>query len=217
MFSEDELRKGTFTAVGAVHRPGENDNVPRSVGHYWPEYDHEIGLADSQPKIFVQYVMAGRRLSQTSGETHALVEKIAEAVIRLARIANSDLKPGSRKRKHRYVRELLDKNGEVRAIYIDLVRNLAVERAALTEREWEDKWRSVVKRIVEDIVGVQVTGNAVDDFLNWGGSEGVEGGKADRKHSDNFFRLPQENPVSCNPGRLNPFGKRRNAHCDAGA
>ena len=108
-------------------------------------------------------------------------------------------------------------NGEVRAIYIDLVRNLAVERAALTEREWEDKWRSVVKRIVEDIVGVQVTDNAVDGFLNWGGSEGVEGGKADRKPSDNLVRFPQENPVSCNPGWLNPFGQRRNAHCDAGA
>ncbi len=195
VFSEDELRKGTFTAVGAVHRPGVNDNVPRTVGHYWSEYDHEIGRAEPQPKTFLQYVMAGRRLSQTSGATHALVEKIAEAVIRFARIAKSDINPGSRKRKHRYVLELLNNTDGIRAIYIDLVRNLAVERTSLTEREWEDKWRPVVMRIVEGIVGVQVVGNEVNDFLKWGESEGAEGSKADRKRSDNFFRYPQEKPA----------------------
>ena len=194
VFSEDELRKGTFTAVGAVHRPGVDDNVPRSVGHYWPDYDHEIGLADPQPKTFVQYAMAGHRLSQTSGETHALVEKIAEAIIRLARIANSDFKPGSRKRKHRYVMDHLDENGEVKAIYIDLVRNLAVERTALTEREWDNKWKPVVKRVVEGIAGVQVTGNGCNEFLEWGESEGAHGANAHRRHSDNFFRYPQEIP-----------------------
>lgn len=194
VFSKDELRKGTFTAVGAVHRPSADDNVPRYVGHYWPVYDHEFGLSDPQPKTFVQYVMAGHRLSQTSGETHVLVEKIAEAVIRLARIANSEFKPDSRKRKHRYVLELLDENGAARAIYIDLVRNLAVERAALTEREWDDKWKSVVTRVVEGIAKVQVTGNRADDFLDWVESEGAEGANADRKHSDNFFRYPQDNP-----------------------
>ena len=194
VFSEDELQKGTFTAVGAVHRPGVNDNLPRYVGHYWPDYDHEIGLADPQPKTFVQYVMAGHRLSQTSGEIHALVEKIAEAVIRLARIANSDFKPTSRKRKHRYVLELLDQIGEAKAIYIDLVRNLAVERVALTERDWDDKWKPVIRGIVDGVAGAQLTGNGVDEFLDWGKYEDAQGATADRKHSDNIFRYPQENP-----------------------
>ena len=194
VFSGDELRKGMFTAVGAVHRPGVDDNVPRSVGHYWPDYDHEIGLADPQPKTFVQYVMAGYRLSKTSGEAHALVEKIAEAVIRLARIA-SDFKPTSRTRKHRYVLNLLDQVGEVKSIYIDLVRNLAVERAALTERDWDDKWKPVIKRIVEGVAGAQFTGNGVDEFLDWGKYEDDQGASADRKHSDNIFRYPQENPL----------------------
>ena len=194
VFSGDELRKGMFTAVGAVHRPGVDDNVPRYVGHYWPDYDHEIGLADPQPKTFVQYVMAGHRLSQTSGETHALVEKIGEAVIRLARIANSDFMPTSRKRKHRYVLDLLDQIGEAKMIYIDLVRNLAVERAALTERDWDDKWKPVIKRIVEGVAGVQFTGNGVDEFLDWGKYEDAQEATAARKHSDNIFRYPQENP-----------------------
>lgn len=203
VFSGDELRKGTFTAVGAVHRPGVDDNVPRYVGHYWTDYDHEIGQADPQPKTFVQYVMAGHKLSQTSGETHALIEKIAEAVIRLSRIANSDFRPNSRKRKHRYVLDLLDQAGEGKAIYIDLVRNLAVERVALTERDWDDKWKPVIKRIVEVVVGAQLTGSVVDEFLDWGESNEDEGTNAGLKRSDNFFRYPQENPsVSIRVGSI---------------
>ncbi|MGH7181981.1 MAG: UvrD-helicase domain-containing protein, partial [Nitrospiraceae bacterium] len=203
VFSGDELRKGTFTAVGAVHRPGVDDNVPRYVGHYWTDYDHEIGLADPQPKTFVQYVMVGLRLSQTSGETHALIEKIAEAVIRLSRIANSDFRPNSRKRKHRYVLDLLDQTGEGKAIYIDLIRNLAVERTALTERDWNDKWKPVIKRIVEGVVEAQLTGNGVDEFLDWRESDEAEGTNAGLKHSDNFFRYPRENPsVSIRVGSI---------------
>jgi DNA helicase-2/ATP-dependent DNA helicase PcrA len=34
VFSEQELRQATFTTVGAVHRPGDDDKIPRSVGHY---------------------------------------------------------------------------------------------------------------------------------------------------------------------------------------
>lgn len=194
MFSDHELRNGTFTAVGAVHRSGADNKIPRHVGHYWPDYDPEIGLADPQPKTFVQYVMAGHRLSQISGETHALVEKTAEALIRFAKIANPDFRPGSRKRKHQYLLELLRDNGEAKAIYIDLVRSLAVGRAALTKEKWDDKWRPVVEHIVEDISGIHLAGNAANDFLDWGESHHVEGVKADRIHSDNFFRYPKENP-----------------------
>lgn len=195
VFSEDDLRQGVFTAIGAVHRPGENDHIPRHVGCYWPEYDCESGFPDPQPKTFVQYVMAGRKLSKTSEETCALVEKIAEAVIRLSQIANTDFKPGSRKHKHRNVMDLLDENDEARTIYMDLIRNLAVERTALTESVWNTKWRPAVEKIIEGVAGVQVVGNGSDAFLKWRGSENVERDQAKRKQFDNFFRYPGESPL----------------------
>lgn len=195
IFSEDDLQQGVFTAIGAVHRPGGDDHVPRHVGCYWPDYNCEIGLADPQPKTFVQYVMAGRRVSKTSKETCALVEKIAEAVIRLARIANADFKPGSRKRKHRSVVELLGENDEARTIYMDLICNLAVERTALTESVWNTKWRPAVEEIVEGVAGVRVVGNDSDTFLKWRESEDVERGQAEQKESDNFFQYPNESPL----------------------
>jgi DNA helicase-2/ATP-dependent DNA helicase PcrA len=70
LLSESELRDGTFTAIGATHRPGEDDKVPRYVAHYWSEYDHEVTASEPRPKTFLQYVAAGRALARTSGEAH---------------------------------------------------------------------------------------------------------------------------------------------------
>lgn len=196
VFSTEELRQGTFTAVGAVHRPGADTNIPRSVGHYWQDYDHEIGRADPQPQSFVQYVSAGNKLSQMSGETHAMVEKIAEAVIRLARIGSPDFRPGSRKRKHRYVLELLEGKEAARTSYLNLVRGLAVDCAALTEDEWRDNQRPAIVRIVEGITGAAPAGREVDDFLGWGGGAApAPAGEEAQRASDNVFRYPANDPL----------------------
>jgi hypothetical protein len=195
VFTQDELREGSFTAVGAVHRPGEDTNIPRNVGHYWPNYDHEIVRAHPQPRTFVQYVAAGRRLSEEAGETHAAVEKIAEAVIRLARMANTDFRPGRRMRKHRYVLQLLEDDDEAPTAYTSLVRNLAVDRIALTEDRWRDEFRPVIERVVETITGAAPTGQEVSDFLEWrNDAPAAAGGHAERT-ADNIFRYPQNDPV----------------------
>lgn len=195
VFSAKELSHGIFTALGAVHRPGADTNIPRSVGHYWRGYDHEIGRVDAQPQSFVQYVSAGNRLSQMSGETHAMVEKIAEAVIRLARIASPNFLPGSRKRKHRYVLELLEGKESERKDYLDLVRALAVDRATLTEDEWRINQRPAVVRVVECITGAAPAGEEVDDFLGWGSAAPAATGEEEQRASDNIFRYPANDPL----------------------
>lgn len=88
LFCEQELRAGTFSAVGGVHRPGPDDKLPRFVAHYWPDYDHELAAGEPKPNTFLQYVMAGRKLAHPAGETHFAVEKIAEGILRLACISN---------------------------------------------------------------------------------------------------------------------------------
>lgn len=195
VFSAEVLRRGIFTAVGAVHRPGADTKIPRNVGHYWSEYDHQIGRADPQPQTFVQYVSAGDRLSQVSGETHAMVDKIAEAVIRLARIATPEFRPGSRKRKHRYVLELLEGKEAARTDYLNLVRGLAVDRAALTEDDWRDNWRPKIVQVIEGITGAAPAGQEVDDFLGWGGGAPAAAGEEEEGVSDNIFRHPRNDPL----------------------
>lgn len=195
VFSENELRNGTFTAVGAVHRPIADDNLPRHVGHYWPDYDYDIGRSDPQPQSFVQYVNAGRRLSQDSGETHAVVEKIAEALIRLARIADPALSAGRSRRKHRHVLELLDGKDAAKTAYINMVCALAVDRVTLTEDSWTDNWRPAVIQLAQDMTGAAVGGEDVATFLAWGNARAAAVDEEQRNRSDNIFRYPRDNPA----------------------
>jgi hypothetical protein len=193
-FSNKELREGDFTAIGAVHRVDTFDNVPRFVGHYWPDYDSGIAGADPQPATFIQYMMAGRRLAETSGEAHGLVEKLAQGVLRLARIANSDAKLSGRKRQHRYVLELLEDKAEEKDSYLELVRCLGVERAAVTKSGWEDTWRPVVVAIGTAIAGVEALPPEAEEFLAWSGPDGEKEQAAERDCPDNFYRYPPEDP-----------------------
>ena len=195
LFSEDELREGSFTAIGAVHRPQGDDKVPRSVGHYWAAYDHAISQAESQPKSFVQYVMAGRRLAQRSRGSHALVDKVAEGILRLVRLVNSELKLSRRKRRHRYVLELLEEQDEAKKGYLDLVRTLCVDRMTLTKDDWENQWRGKVAETVMAITGAGFGLEAARDFLAWDDAGGpTEEDEAGQNLSDNIFRYPEPDP-----------------------
>ena len=196
LFSDQELQDGVFTAVGAVHRPTGDDNVPRHVGHYWPAYDHDITRADPQPRTFVQYVTAGRRLSEQSGETHALVEKIAEAVIRFVRIADPEFRTGARQRKHRYILQLLENEVDAKTAYLNLVRELTVERTPLSEEDWNNNRRSRLIEIARAIIGAQVEDDGdVAVFLEWGEAAGDAPNQGPHARSDNLFRYPADNPA----------------------
>ena len=195
VFSDDELQEGLFAAIGAVHRPRGDDKVPRSVDHYWAAYDHEISQAEPQPKSFVQYVMAGHRLAQRSGESHALVEKVAEGILRLVRLADSERKLSRRKRRHRYVLELFEEQDEAKNGYLDLVRALCVDRMPLTKDSWENQWRLKVSEIATAITGADSGMAATRDFLAWGNAGGpAEEDEAGQNLSDNVFRYPALDP-----------------------
>lgn len=101
--------------MGAVHRTHKDDNLPYSIRHYWPEYDPEISGAEPRPKSLLQYLAAGRRLAELSGETSDLVEKLAQGLLRLARLMSPKTAIGTRKRNHRYVMERLEGKGPVLA------------------------------------------------------------------------------------------------------
>lgn len=196
VFSDIELQQGDFTAVAAVHRPGKNDHPPRCVGHYWPAYDNEIAASDPQPKTFVQYVRAGERLSQKSGESNDSVEKIAEAILRLARLSDVGFKSGNKMRKHRQVLELLADTDDARKAYEDLIVTSAIERNALSEENWAGKWQAAVKEIAKGITGVEVESDGAKKFLEWSEGAGERDGGNLNTHErhDNVFRYPKDEP-----------------------
>lgn len=194
LFSEHELRKGTFTAIGGVHRPGEDNNRPRFVGHYWPEYDHELTASEPKPKTFFQYVMAGRKFSHLSGEVHHVVEKVADGILRLARLSNPTANLGNRKRKHRYVLELLVDNPEARATYCDLVTFLAVEQGVPAAVDWASKWSVAITFLAGVIGGVQASPETANAFLDWPLADHQAPDGISSHERDNLFRYPAANP-----------------------
>jgi superfamily I DNA/RNA helicase len=193
-FSENELRKGSFTAIGGVHRSDKTDHVPRFIGHYWPAYDARIAGTDPQPATFVQYLMAGRRLAEASGEAHSLVEKLAQGILKLARVANSEAKLSGRKRQHRHVLELLEDRVQEKESYLEFIRRFAVEREAVTKDAWEEEWGPAVAAIACAVAGIEALPNEVQAFLAWSDSEEADGAGAQHAPSDNIFRYPATQP-----------------------
>lgn len=194
VFPEEDLRVGIFTAVGGVHRPGDDDIVPRNVGQYWPEYDYELTAAEPRPKTFFQYLMAGRRLAHPSGEAHYLVEKVAEGILRMVRLSNPTADLDNRRRKHRYVLELLAGNPEARAAYLDLVMFLAVERGIPLTEDWANNWSVTIIYLAEIIGGVPPAPETVKTFLEWQFPDQSNPEVVTLPQRDNLFRYPAENP-----------------------
>ncbi len=194
IFSEEELRRGTFTAVGSVHRPGDDSNMPRSVGQYWPEYDYELTAAEPKPKTLFQYLMAGRRLARLSGEAQYGVEKVADGLLRLARISNPTVNLSNRKRKHRYVLELLAGNPEARAAYLDLVMFLAVEGGVPSTDDWSGKCSVPIICLAKAISGSQPDPDAARVFLECQLAYDTDSDRTSSQEHDNIFRYPVANP-----------------------
>ncbi len=192
-FTENELRDGTFTAVGAVHRPGVNDNVPRYLRHYWPEYDHELTSSEPRPATFFQYVTAGRKTTFETGETHQAVEILAEGIIRLARLASPATRLAARRRKHAQLLEALAAQPELRAQYRALVTILVDPENDLAANKWDDEWCGNVIAIAAALSGTAFVRNKFSGFLAWPAPPQA-GQQIQKPRRDNFFRYPAAAP-----------------------
>ena len=190
LFAEPELRDGIFTAVGARHSPAEDKNAPRYVAHYWSEYDHELTASEPRPKTFLQYLAVGRTLARTSGEAHHVVEKIADGVLRLAVILNPKAEFSPRKRRHRYVRELLAGQPDADRDYVEIVSALAVGPGDAIPCDWNEAWVLRVKAVADALSGTTCDSDEAAAFLS--GQPAAIGGNepSSLARRDNVFRYP---------------------------
>ncbi len=195
LFSDEELQAGTFTAVGAVHRPGDDTNLPRFVGHYWSEYDHELGYSEPRPNTFHQYVAAGWASIGKSGDLHAVVERIAEGVLRAVQIAEPTTRIGQRKRKHRYVLESLDQTPGLKDRYLSLVLRFVNDEREVTTNEWQENWAPVVLQLAETLGGIDIDPAHLDGFLVWPADAPEEAAARKVRRKDNHYRYPIDAPA----------------------
>ncbi|MGJ4907091.1 UvrD-helicase domain-containing protein [Bradyrhizobium sp. HKCCYLS2033] len=190
IFSVESLKKGVFTAVGAVHRPSKDDHLPRHVGNYWGDYDSELVGAEPKPRYYCQYVMSGLKRSNEQGESYHLTEFIAEGVLALVRKSNPLCGLVGRQRKHQYLLELLAGNPEVLNSYFQLVTAFAVDRVVPTVEQWKSEWADRIRQIAETIAGSKIDDTLIAEFLKWDSATPTE-----LRRTDNKFRDQSFNPV----------------------
>ncbi len=195
LFSEEELRAGTFTAVGGVHRPGEDTHAPRFVAHYWPEYDHELSYAEPKPKTFHQYVAAGWKAAGTSGDTHSVVERIADGIYRAVQITNPTARREQHKRRHRSILESLEQAPDLKERYLALVMRVIGDDTDIEAGEWQGSWVPMILELVELLTGEDINPAHLDDFLFWPDEELNEEVARKVKRKDNYYRFPSDDPL----------------------
>lgn len=191
-FGVVELSSGDFTAVGAVHRTHTDDNLPYSIRHYWPEYDPEISGAEPRPNTLLQYLAAGRRLAELSSETSDLVEKLAQGLLRLARLMSPETAIGTRKRNHRYVMVLLEGNTGALETYLSLVRKFAVSRLVPVQDRWDAEYKQLFEKLGRVLSATDATPVAASEFLAWSENGGVDAAKTKR---NNILRDATQDPA----------------------
>lgn len=168
-FSAEELTTGVFKAIGQVHQNNGDDDFPRHIGHYWPNYDSALSRSEPKPHTFVQYAFAGTGKATAQGASYFAVEKIAEGVLRLASLAIDDiaLTEGRDRQRHRRVlRSLRDPSNEADH-YHEFMAQFAVHRQPLTRDLWDQVWRAKIQGIAESIAGASLAGAEAQAFLNW--------------------------------------------------
>lgn len=196
VFNEDELSTGRFTAVGAVHRPSDEPNPPRSVGNYWEEYDHELTSSEPRPTTLVQYVMIGRAALLQTKESQKAVEKLADGLLRLTRLANTEAHLSVRRRKHIQILEALQEDhAAAREAYLQLVTRLIDPTSRLTSESWRDEWCERILIVARALAGSEVAGLQVDAFLGWPEDLAAEEPDRPAPKRDNVFNYPPEAPV----------------------
>ncbi len=191
LFSTQELKRGVFTAVGAVHRPSEDVNhLPRHVGNYWSAYDAELAATEPKPKTFCQYYMAGLKRAEQAGEAEQLVEFLAQGIIALARRVDPLTHFPTHQRKHRHLLGLLSAKPDVQAAYMEFITALAADRAMPSPREWTDKWGPIVRLVASEIIGSVIDASQTSEFLKWELATDTTLTKR-----DNRFRYPEHAPT----------------------
>jgi superfamily I DNA/RNA helicase len=199
-FVPEELESGDFTAVAAVHATDEANNIPRSVRHYWPEYDPDIARSDPQPKSMIQFVRAAHRLSSTTGEAAEAVEAFAKGLLKLARLMNPDAAIGVRKFKHRYAIELLGEDETRIRQYQDLISKLVIDRAEPTQAAWEEEIVGTLTDLAIAMSEAAEATQAANEFLEW--IEVAGGADAQPKHLNVVHDTAQEPPITVRLGSI---------------
>ena len=195
-FSRQELEDGLFTAIGQVHRPPEkkaDNKLPQHVGQYWEDYDFELTRTTPIANTFVQYVLAGQAKAESTGEIYPAIKLIAEGILRLAGMVESERVFQRHKSNHLYVMQLLEKNADAQYNYEKLIATFVTKKGTLTRECWDCEWCGIVQNIAETIAEKPLSTREAKFFMMWRDcTEDSATLPNARKRKDNFYTYSKD-------------------------
>jgi hypothetical protein len=194
VFPGDDLARGLYTAVAAVHASEKTDKLPRLLKHYAPTYDPEINRKEPSPSTFIQHILSGRRAMTGRADVYPIVSNIGTAILRLAQLADADLALARRKSSHRHVLELLSENVEARQSYLRLVDRIICDLGEISLATWNDDSKLRICEIAAVVAGNSANSSDCAQFLEWAAHPSAQAGAPAPETPDNVFRYPAEKP-----------------------
>jgi DNA helicase-2/ATP-dependent DNA helicase PcrA len=170
-FSASDLAAGVFTAIAGVHDldEGRTDQIPRAMGHYAPLYDSTIARPESVPATFLGFIAKAEHAVRQSGNTQALVNALASALMRLSELAGA-LPHGaaqSRRSPHRNLLEVLN-SGVAKSAYGELLEMTLATAGSLTTEMWAEALPRIFL-IARQLAGAGALNKQADEFLAFPG------------------------------------------------
>lgn len=194
IFNGDVLERGIFTAIAGVHEPGEDDNIPRAMGHYVPSYDPSCVRKESSPSSFVQYLARARLESAAVANTDKLVNATAAALLAASELAGGAHGRISRKSPHRRIVDMLG-DSEAWASYRSLQEIVLTHAGDITPAVWAAEALALIERIVRQLSGTADLDRTVVAFLTAPQPPAaVESEPAIATRTDNLFSYPVDAP-----------------------
>lgn len=189
------LENGVFTAVAGVHELGEDDHIPRTMGHYEPSYDPTCTRKESTPRTFAQYLARARFETASNGNTDKLINATAAALLAASDLASGTHGQVARKSPHRRVVEMLG-DSEARVSYLALQEIILTHQGDITPVVWEAEALAYIKAVVRQLSGIAALDDDVITFLAAPQSQVIaEGEAAIAVRTDNLFAYPPDEPL----------------------
>lgn len=192
-FPPEILTQGDFTAVAGVHRSDKNDNLPRFMGHYAPNYNPDISGQQPKPLSFIQHLNLARLELANSRNTSAIVNSCANGILHFVKEAGLDLTSAHQKRPNRLLMENLP-NTKSRKEYAALIKNLINSRCCISKKNWNEEIAPAVITITQAILGRKIEEPIILDFLSWTDPLHPENAPSTSNTNTNNFFYPQEEP-----------------------
>ncbi|MPQ71781.1 MULTISPECIES: UvrD-helicase domain-containing protein [unclassified Pseudomonas] len=166
----DVLQSATITALGFTHQdidPTDQDpaHYPKTVAHYWNNYDRNASRSGYKPPTFLERLRLARRHLSKGETAHQAVEELARALIHLVNLSDPLMRIKAGARQHVQIQQLFIDPDD-----LERYQQLVVEVLFSSDLISRPRWKVLGRRfssLAKVLAGTSDLSEAGTDYLGW--------------------------------------------------